>query len=220
MTLEFKPSWRPIDRPVGPQPLPEWCGGANVEMRADLGSFPRVVLKETGPLPEFHAWQRDALHHAPKVRWFRTSVDGSLMEQFWHAGKMRQLEDGSWQTEKQEGFGGRVFTIEPVVGWDRVHLVGPWHGGKIDGWMDAHTVNMREPKAYDAGLPWHKRMACFGLCVSEAAYIAILSRFVPHMELARVKHFHDWPEFIEPYPVDWGMPKWFYQRREEVVDGC
>jgi hypothetical protein len=212
VAANFQPSWRPIDRPVGRVETPAWVGGVHVDMQEGLGTFPSVRLKVRGPLPEWGPWQRDAKSEAPKVRWFRQSVDGVLMEDYWHAGALRQLEDGSWQTTKQEGFGGRVFTLKPVVGWDVVHLVGPWHGGKQPGFMAVHTVDMHKPHPFDDGKPWHRRLACFGHNVSDEAYIATLARYVPHMPLAYVKHFSDWPEFVEPYPEAWGMPKYFYER--------
>jgi hypothetical protein len=168
---------------------------------------PAVILKQIGAVA-FGSWQRRGVKE-----WLRTSLDGSLIERLWHGGTLTQLADGSWETTKQEGFGSRTFTLDHVEGLGKVHLRGPWFGGDLDGYQEQSMVDMTgSAPSYYAGKAWHARTACFGWYIRQTDLIAILSRYVPHMPIAREKRFSDWCSTVHPYLEEWGMPKDFFIR--------
>jgi hypothetical protein len=214
--MSFTATWEPIERAEGPQQIPAWCGGAHVELQMEYANSPHVLMKQVANVA-YGPWQRDG------KEWTRTSLDGSLRDRYWHAGALTQLPDGSWETTRQEGFGGRTFKLGNVEGLGVVHLRGPWFGGDMEGYQEAHMVDMTRDNwdPYYADKPWYRRGACFGWYVRQTDLVNILSQYAPEMPLARVKLFRDWCSKVEPYLEEWGMPKdWFMkQQRADPVEG-
>jgi hypothetical protein len=203
MSQNFRPTWRDIERPTGKFETPDWGGGAHIDWMLDFGNSPEVRLKQVGPIPLFGDW-----HQGPDGRWWRETADKSLMEQLWHKGALSRADDGVWQTTHQDGFGGRTFTLESVIGLGPVRLRGPWFGGTRPGYSEMKSVDMTEDQpAYYQGRPWYKRMATFGYYISDDLLIRLLSRYCPDLPIAMVQKCGGEHERVEPYRHDWGCPK-------------
>lgn len=190
-----------ITPPANAQP-PRWIGGVHVDFMLQWANSPRILLKQTGPLPcESELWQFDG-----QSRYWREK-DGT-MEQLWHSPATIEKEDG-WHTGRMDGFGGRRFTIQMQDG-RTVHLNGPWFGGQKSGWMEAHTVDMRKnsdaKRPYYVDRPWHERGACFGFYVSDDIVIRALARYAAHLGIAHAQLFDDYWH-IEPFKPAWGTVK-------------
>lgn len=109
-------------------------------------------------------------------------------------------------TTKQDGFGGDAFPLPMVDGSD-VLLLGPWHGGPPDGFVEVTTydASKRVLGRFDLIRPWFERMGTGGLYITEDLFIRILATHAAHVELAQVQHSYGWR--LEPYDAHWGVPK-------------
>ena len=214
--LTEAPQWTEVERPTGPFETPAWCGDVHVDWMLGWCTWPHLKFKQVAPFPEMGPWKREVLDGG-KVRWICASADGTLVEQYWHSGALTPRGDGELETTKQDGFGGRTFTLDRVEGiTGKVHLRGPWWGGTPDGYTEMTSVDMTQKSdasphyAYLRGTPWHKRGGTFGFYIREDLLIKLLSRFLPHLPLARVLPYPTAERpHVEPYDPSWGCPKRF-----------
>jgi hypothetical protein len=139
-------------------------------------------------------------------------------------GIVRGHEPGEWvetpmrATTQQDGYAGRHFWItlddgEPLV------LRGPWHCGAPKGYLSITTVDMDYAEKHGIGgrrSPWWKNLGCFGTALRVDVYIAVLSRFVPHLPLALVTYNWGGP-YLEVYKSEWGEPKDFWLKRQHAA---
>lgn len=140
-----------------------------------------------------------------------------------HNGIRSGHEPGEWIdvpmlcTTQQDGYGGRHFWIKLDDGRDLI-LRGPWHCGAPAGYRAITTVDMDYAKQHGISgrrSPWWKNLGCFGLALREDVYIAVLSRFVAHLPLARVTY--DYGTSIEPFKPEWGEPKRFWMEHQRIA---
>ncbi len=196
--------WGEIKSPTWPFAVPDWCGGVHVDMMLGWANSPRIKHKQVTPMPPMGQWKRNA------SRWYRTSADGHLLEQFWHSGAPTFGNNGERITPRQEGFGGRKFRLDDVEGLGPVTLWGPWFGGCPDGYNELTVVDWsKKPQpAWYRGRSWTAQGGTFGLYISDAMLINTIARFQPHLALAYVCTHGDRPR-VEPYLHEWGCPKDF-----------
>lgn len=138
-------------------------------------------------------------------------ADAGLYAVTYADGTRAGYEPGEWieverlATTQQQGFGG-----------DRIHITlddgralilrGPWHVGHLAGYEEVTVVaGVSSPHC-----KWHQRCGLAGLAIREDVFIALLSRYQPHLPLARI---HDrFGVSIEPFQAEWGAPKRFRDR--------
>jgi hypothetical protein len=161
-----------------------------------------------------------------KVRRWK-SHDGSLHsyaptgETGTYNSETRQFDNpkGEWVeverlcTTRQEGFGGSHYDIILEDGTEVV-LRGPWHTSGPAGYTEVAYVY---PGAswrgqYRRPQPWYKMTGMAGLLIRDEVFVAIMSRFLPHLELARVKEHG--MEDIQPLKPEWDAPKCVVRARE------
>lgn len=186
-------------------------------MKLGWANNPWVRFKQVAEMPAMGVWHREIVPGRDGgTRWFRTSPDGHLLEQLWHGGALSARADGSLETKQQGGFGDRTWTIE-VLGLGTVHLRGPWFGGTPDGFNELTVVDLTPGSLNDKrrqhpywrrrAKAWHQMTGCFGLYISDDLLVRLLSRFVPHLHLARIQPYRGASMRIEPYVAAWGCPK-------------
>lgn len=96
-----------IDPPVGPQPIPAWAKGLDVEWMGHYLNPPEVRLKAAfDPMPEDLLWNRTG------GRYWRRTAEGVHEEKSHNGALSWNDEKRAWQTTHQEGFGGRCYTIK------------------------------------------------------------------------------------------------------------
>lgn len=235
--LKQEPTWRLIERPVGPQPIPDWVSGARIEWLDQYSNPPSVYLKSVGA----HSWP-DKRWHVHKGLWSALHPDGRG-EFLSHHGSvtmttLRRRREGVsirddngqirkpdelWEdyqglaTTQQEGFAGREFPVVMAddTAWpgQTIILRGPWYGGRMGGYQEVTTVEMAEPSPYEIRrrIPWYRRGGTFGLFLRQDVLINVLSRFLPYLELAAVERKYE-PR-VQPLKPEWDAPKhWIYER--------
>lgn len=202
----MKIEWYEIERPAGPQLLPDWVKGLHIDWRMQYNSSPCVQFRVHGRLGVL---DNEPWRAGPKGRYWREK-DG-VMEQLWHTGAVTQREDGEWQTTQQEGFGGRT-TIVKMDDGRTIHLRGPWFGGHQAGYNEMTTVNDMQ-EGWRGRPHWWQKMGTFGLYVSDEILILAICRYQPHVLIA-MERFHDWGMMVQPYLAEWGMPKRVMQEME------
>lgn len=208
--LEFKPSFVMIERPTGPQPLPDWLLGAHINWMDEWGNAPRITLKTT---PEVGRWER--VYQRIGNHYRSTAKDGRMHELF-HNGPVavRDLGKGRYArcTTKQEGFGGNEYCLKMADGQETI-LRGPWAGGPPEGWGEAAYVDLGSSWRHSVKpssrhwRPWFQWTACAGLFFSNDLLVRALSRFCPHIELALVSRYSTGAAHIEPLKPEWSEPK-------------
>lgn len=216
--------WSLIDRPVGPQYIPEWCKGVHIDWQEQFASWPRVILKcheDVGDWPE-KRWVKNGKAYSTQHPDGRCCVhyhDGAVsMKPIRHYVGDKWVEQQMLATTKQEGYSGRAFVIKMQDG-EFLALQGPWHGSPLPGTVDVTVTNLQKYTPYKKG-PWHKALGMFGVNITDDLYIRILSKFCPHVELARVTYDFGFSQ-IEPIKPEEGMPHsaYYEQRRLPIKRG-
>ena len=165
------------------------------------------------------------LRMAKVRRWI--SEDGSISsfppqgEIGTYNSETRQFENpkGEWVevdrlcTAQQDGFGGQHYNILLEDGTEVV-LRGPWHTSPPAGYTEVAYVY---PGAEWRGKslrpnPWVKMTGMGGLMIRDDVFIAIVSRFLPHLEFARVRE--NGFENIQALKPEWDAPKCVVRARE------
>lgn len=119
-------------------------------------------------------------------------------------------------TTQQDGYAGRHTWIMLDDGKPLI-LRGPWHVGSPGGYRSITTVDMDYARKNGRPrCPWWKNLGCFGLALREDVYIAVISRFIPHLPLARVAYSYG-STTIEPFKPEWGEPKHFWAERQRAA---
>lgn len=214
--------WHFIDMPAGPQPIPAWAKGLHVdwmmgysnppELRAKAGenpwNWPGMRWRREGDLYiTQHPDGRARFHQhcgAVSLQKFKTfrGLDAD--------GKPVHEEREVMATTQQEGYAGRHFEITMEDGSPLI-LRGPWHGKRLPGYQNLTCVDMTASWVRPhARRPWHQQTACFGLYVTEDLLIRLVARFLPHLQMARVKRYGI--ETLEVVDPAWGCPKNEWQR--------
>ena len=195
-----KCSWRLLER-TSIVECPDWIGGAHVDWMDKYSNPPDLRVKQLKDPPPFEPWK-----NLNNGEWTRTTADKTLLKRHIHRGSVIQVGPNEWETTKQEGYGGRTFTITPVEGYDTVHLRGPWHGGPPADYEDIYTVDMR--RVVRPEREWYDNIACYGLFAHNDLLIAIYTKYLPELPLAWVRR-HGGREHIEPMKPEWSAPKGF-----------
>lgn len=217
--------WHFVDMPVGPQPIPAWAKGLHVDWMMGYGNPPDLRAKAgENPLdwPGIR-WRREGdlyITQHPDGRAQFYQHDGAIsLQKFKTYRGLDANEQPIYEerevraTTQQEGFAGRHFEITMEDGAPLI-LRGPWHGKRLPGYRNLTCVDMssRYSATYRNGTPWHRRMGCFGLYVTEDLLIRLVARFLPHLQMARVKRFD--VETLEVVDPVWGCPKNEWQRQQ------
>lgn len=118
-------------------------------------------------------------------------------------------------TRQEQGFGGSHYDLTMEDGTE-VTLRGPWHTGSPEGYTEVAYV---DPTASWRGKPrrpqnWQRMTGMAGLYVRNDVFIAIMSKFAPHIELAEVTEYG--MTSIQPLKPEWDAPKCviLHRRRE------
>lgn len=220
--------WEEIPMPVGRQNLPKWMSGLHIDWMMQYANSPHIVFRaKYEPMPEDVLWEQ-----GPKGRYFREHE--GIVEQLWHQGPLTCMENGEWQTPKENGFGGRTFTVNLKDG-RIVHLRGPWFGGCPEGYSELVVVNtstkyyemdQRQGKVKWEIMPgsgrfihrilkpkaWFKQGGTFGLYISNELLIKAIATYQPHVRIAKWKRSY---HVITPFLDEWNMPKEAWIRRKD-----
>lgn len=226
-------AWRRIERPIGPQALPEWVKGAEINWHDDYGNSPSVRLLVRGDVRE---WP-DKVFTKEGDRFIARHEDGRA-EQYSHDGAIERTHvnfwkgaDGSvrrsprydvslwpttygyepgewvpveaWATPKQGGFGGSTIWVNLDDGRE-VALRGPWHVGSPEGYADVSYS--------DRSVPFGSRA---GLFITQDLLVRILARFQAHLDLALVDY--GYATGVEPMKPEWDAPKTVVMARQRRV---
>ena len=104
--IDNRLTWREIERPVGPQPTPDWCKGAHVRWREGCSNSPDVLLKVHGNVRD---WP-DKRFACEGSRYYRARHEDGRMEQYAHDGAIRldkvrmfQSADGTIRRHRRSG---------------------------------------------------------------------------------------------------------------------
>lgn len=116
-------------------------------------------------------------------------------------------------TRQEQGFGGSHYDLKMEDGTE-VTLRGPWHTSAPKGYTEVAYV---EPHAnwrgrYRRPQKWFNMTGMAGLYVRDDVFIAIMSRFAPHIELAEVTEYG--MTSIQPLKHEWDAPKCVIRARE------
>lgn len=128
-------------------------------------------------------------------------------------------EPGEWAevemlaTTQQEGFGGSHYHCQMVDGTTIV-VRGPWHTSPPAGYDEVAYVDTSNDRNLRRA-PWHQRGGIGGLFLRDSVLIAIASRFLPHLQLARVTGRYG--TNVEPLKPEWDAPKAVIIERERVA---
>jgi len=223
-----------VDLPIGPQPLPEWCTGAQIEWSDGYGNIPGVCLKTN---TEAREWPDQRFVFEEPCYYRAYSNDGRL-EQHAHSGQLSWQDDRqAWVSTPDEGYGGSAWEITmrsylrvPREGkkkfnpydrewteWkdtyffqpgrEKVILRGPWSVGAPKGYIGVSYVDTSQPDIYRYRR-WHDRTARAGLYITDDLWLRLIARHAPTVRVART--FYKWDNFdgiLEPVREDWSEPK-------------
>ncbi|WP_199086022.1 hypothetical protein [Bosea sp. ASV33] len=189
--LDNRLTWREIERPVGPQPIPDWCKGAHVRWREGYGNSPDVLLKVRGYVRDWPN-KRFVLEGG---RYYRARHEDGRMEQYAHGGAVRL---------------DKVHMFQSADGSEIV-LRGPWHVGAPEGYAEVAFVDINRWKPWK-GQPWHATGGMGGLYLRHDTFVAIMARFCPELPLAEVTY--GGATTIEPMKPEWCEPKRLVYERE------
>jgi len=223
-------TWREIERPVGPQPLPDWLKDVNVWWGDGYANSPSVSLKV---VEDIHLWPGKVW--TAEGRDYRARHFDGRMSQLTHSGALRptmlrmfRAEDGSlheyrtphtrpgeWveveglATTQQEGFGGAHYHLTMADG-SQIVLRGPWATTPPKGYVEVSYVDVSRYTHSDR--PWHNTGGVGGLFITADLFIRAMSRFAPHLRLAEITdgsrvRF----ECLKPH---WRAPKEFIPHQE------
>jgi hypothetical protein len=213
--MRTEPTFTWIEPPIGPQPLPAWAKGVEIEWMGHFCNPPHLKVKTVGsPMPEGVLWHKDG------ARYWRRSPEG-FHEENSHAGSLTWSQvDEAWLTSRDDGYGGRCWRIrmapegqfEPP--FDVVLLRGPWNGDYPADCDAVAYFDMRKRygRADSRPRPWHKETFTGGVYMTHDLIVRLLARFQPHLRIARVEH-HGRVR-IEPVKPEWDAPKFVIIERE------
>lgn len=119
-------------------------------------------------------------------------------------------------TRQEQGFGGSHYDLKMEDGSD-VTLRGPWHTSAPKGYTEVAYVDPHASWRGRSRRPqrWFNMTGMGGLYVRDDVFIAIMSKFAPHIELAEVTEYG--MTSIQPLKPEWDAPKCVLmnRRREE-----
>lgn len=227
--------WSEVDRPVGPQPLPDWVRGAHVDWMNGCGNAPNVTVKARGAL---HHWEDQRFEKVGKEMYIARHPDGRAVAHYHRgavslvtikdkrnhhvqdvlAGRRKELPDVEvMATSQQSGYGGDNFWIKMLDGSDLV-LRGPWHGGTPDGYVEVSVVDVTskyfQADRWNRNRPWFKRGGGPSVYLTEELFLRIVARYCAHAPVARVDHSYG--TRLEMFRAEWGMPKAFIYDQERM----
>jgi hypothetical protein len=103
--IDNKLSWQEIDRPAGPQPVPDWCKGVHVNWMEGYTNSPHVTLKVTENVRD---WPNKRFRK--EGSYYRAYHPDGRVEQYAHSGaarlmtiKMFRSADGSIRENRRCG---------------------------------------------------------------------------------------------------------------------
>lgn len=91
--LDNRLTWREIERPVGPHPIPDWCKGAHVNWHDGYSNSPDVLLKVHGNVQH---WS-DKRYVCEERCYYRARHADGRMEQYAHAGALSPAKVSMFQ---------------------------------------------------------------------------------------------------------------------------
>lgn len=87
-------SWRLVERPVGPQPLPTWVKGAEINWHDQYANSPSVKLIVDG---DVRNWDGKTFHK--EGDYYRAYHEDGRLEQYAHSGRISLTELGRFRSE-------------------------------------------------------------------------------------------------------------------------
>jgi len=140
--IDNKLSWREIDRPVGPQPIPDWCTGVHVDWVEGYSNSPRIRLKVTGDVRE---WPEKRFV-CEGGKFYRARHEDGRMEQYAHGGAVAPAQVQRWRsadgTIRQYRRSGPEWAETGDRGMGLMSVDGDWaeYGYEPGEWVEI-TVN-------------------------------------------------------------------------------
>lgn len=96
-------TWEPVEMPAGPQPVPEWARGLEVDWVMPYWNAPRILIKTDRNI---HTWQ-DMRYTREGERWMAVSPDG-VASVHYHSGGLSVTKLRRYRTED-----GKLHTYAP-----------------------------------------------------------------------------------------------------------
>lgn len=224
--------------------LPSWVLDAHVDWMEGYGNDPRYLIKiapnafDRGALGWYKrgektwiaehpdGWCKCHYHNGPVT--LRTAKDfkGYEKDETGEVITFKPIyEDRLYiGTTKQAGYGGRHFPIvmaddSDIYPGQTVELVGPWHGGAPEGYIDVTIVEWDErtqqqaewrrkhSKWPNAG-KWFRAGGTFGIYLKKELVLAIMAVHQPHLRFC--DHDLGYAKYLHPLRPETGMPKGWY----------
>jgi len=156
--------WSIIDRPVGPQPVPEWCKGVHVDWMDGYSNWPDMRLKTT---IDARSWENKIWRK--EGHYYRAYHIDGRMEQYAHDGpvtlekiKMFRGEDGVLRQRPR--YGAEWYVEQPNVKmyppggwesgeWEEVEMLCTTRQAGFGG--DCYHLNMDDGRTIVLRGPWH-----------------------------------------------------------------
>lgn len=154
---------------------------------------PDGSLRNYAPTEEIGTWNSATLKHEnPTGKW---------------------IEVDRLCTRQEQGFGGSHYDLTMEDGTEIV-LRGPWHTSGPEGYSEVAYVDVTDDWArrVKGKRKWWQLTGMAGLHVRDDVFVAIMSRFAPHLELASVKEYGI--ADIQPLKPEWDAPKCVIRERE------
>lgn len=240
--LDNRLSWRGIERPVGPQPVPAWVKGAKINWHEGYCNSPSVCLivdGDVGKWPDKRFTREDG-------RYYRARHEDGRLAQYAHDGAvaldtipMFRSEDGTVRRDRRRG--PQWFDQND---WPPGCTVWPPHGDEPGEWVPVERMCTTRQHGFGGGHvhlimedgsdlvlrgPWHVGAPAgyaevsydmrgerwgkrSGLYITLDLYTRIMARFQAHLELVEVTY--GGCTTIEPMKPEWSEPKRLVYERE------
>ncbi len=134
-------AWTTVDRPVGPQQLPEWVKGAHVDWMNGAGNSPTVQLKVLG---DVYKWDEQRWAKEGSKTYITRHADGRARV-YYHDGGVslcaayRYVDDGAMPKQPANDTAKYGWNVTPEEGWaDHVRSIrGIWTQWRFAATLEA-----------------------------------------------------------------------------------
>lgn len=175
-------------QPTGTVELPEWFIDSSVDWMDGYLNPPSVKMLSSCIL---RFW--DDQQWVKEGSFYRAYHHDGRMEQLYHNGQLRQQDDGTWHSTRQDGLGGISCKLDMADG-RTIILHGPWHASPPKGYEKISYLEKDSPySVYTAGL-FVKWELLYSIITSNPADRAALVKRGSIISL-------------EPVHPDWNAPK-------------